>query len=483
MPRSVSRIAIIGGGISGLAAAHRLVELAAGRQKELDVILLEAKSRLGGLISTRSYGDFIIESGPDSFITQKPWAIDLCRRLGLASQLMGTCEENRRTFVALRGRLHPLPEGFVMLAPTDWRSFLGSSLFTWPGKLRMALDLVLPPRRETGDESLASFVARRFGKEALERVAQPMIGGIYTADPGKLSMLATFPKFLELEQAYRSVIRGLAKEQQALETAPNRPGGQQSGARYSLFASLQGGLQLLVDRLAERIPPHWLRLGAPVSGLAQPAGGQGWRIALASGEGLMATALILATPVNVTASLLGDLDAQLSSDLASIPLASSVVLNFVYAREDIPHQLDGFGFVVPALERRSIIACSFASRKFSGRAPEGNVILRVFMAGALAPEIYRLSDDDLVASARQDLELYLGVRANPLSASLVRHPDSMPQFHVGHLERLARIEERVRCHRGLALAGNAYRGVGIPDCIHSGEMAAESLLRWISTLE
>ncbi|HEY9869060.1 MAG TPA: protoporphyrinogen oxidase [Candidatus Obscuribacterales bacterium] len=485
----VEKVAIVGGGISGLAAAHRLTELSLQHGFPLEVSLLEAGRRLGGSICTRSYGDFIVESGPDSFITQKPWALELCQRLGLANRIIQTNDKYRCTFVAFNGKLHALPDGFVMLAPTQWTSFLQSSLFSWPGKLRFALDLFVPAKSDDQDESLASFVRRRFGREALERVAQPMIGGVYTADPEKLSMKATMPRFLELERSYGSVIRGLARQKKGGPPEPepeskiadgSARAAPESGARYSMFVTLDDGLQVLVDALAERISRSAICLDTPVSKVV-PAPGNGiWNVVLASGETLTVQAVVLATPADVTARLISEADPALEADIASISLASSVVLNFVYARKDIPHPLNGFGFVVPAVERRSIIACSFSSVKFPRRAPEGKVILRVFMGGALQPEIYELSDQEIESAARSDLAVYLGITGAPLSVSLTRHPRSMPQFRVGHLDLVSRIEQQVGRHRGLALAGNAYRGVGIPDCIHSGEQAAESVFKHLA---
>ena len=487
-PGEKQRVIVVGGGVSGLAAAHRLLELSSEWALPVEVLLLEASNRLGGAISTRSYGDFIVEGGADSFITQKPWALELCKRLDIGNRIIKTNDQSRRTFVALNGRLHALPDGFIMLAPTKWRPFFASTLFSWFGKLRMAMDLVLPSRKKVEDESLSSFVKRRFGREALERAAQPMIGGIYTADPDELSMLATFPKFIEMEQSAGSVIRGLIEQEtsgqdESPETAREsdargrKPA--ESGARYSMFVSLDEGMQVLVDSLAGRLPRDSLRLDAAVSSVVPNASG-GWKVVIGSGESFDASGLILATPVNGTARLVADFDAALAADLASIPLASSAVLNLVYARTDIPHSLEGFGFVVPAIEKRSIIACSFATVKFSRRAPQGKVILRAFLGGALQPDIYSLSDAEMERLARADLEHYLGIRAAPLSVSLTRHPQSMPQLHVGHLDLVSRIESRVRTYNALALAGNAYHGVGIPDCIHSGELAAESVLRQLS---
>src|SRR5262249_5916898 len=291
-PGVKQRIIVVGGGVSGLAAAHRLLELSSEWALPVEVLLLEASNRLGGAISTRSYGDFIVEGGADSFITQRPWALELCKRLDIGNRIIKTNDQNRRTFVALNGRLHALPDGFIMLAPTKWRPFFASTLFSWFGKLRMAMDLVLPSRKKVEDESLSSFVKRRFGREALERAAQPMIGGIYTADPDELSMLATFPKFIEMEQSAGSVIRGLIEQEtsgqdESPETATEsdargrKPA--ESGARYSMFVSLDEGMQVLVDSLAGRLPRDALRLDAAVSNVVPNAAG-GWKVVLGSGE-------------------------------------------------------------------------------------------------------------------------------------------------------------------------------------------------------
>ncbi|MBI4533377.1 MAG: protoporphyrinogen oxidase [Candidatus Melainabacteria bacterium] len=478
------RIIVIGGGISGLAAAHRLVEIAAREGINLELVLLEASTRLGGVIRTFRQDDFIFECGPDSFITQKPWAVNLCQRLELAEQIVQTSEKCRRTYVAFGGKLHPLPEGFMMLAPTRWMPFLRSSLFTWGGKLRMAADLLLPAKPIIQDESLADFVVRRLGRQALERIAQPMVGGIYTADPAQLSMKASMPIFLELEKTYGSVIRGMwHQERQRRRSTPGvqSTGGQgESGARYSLFVTLKDGLDVLVDTLAERLPEGSIAYDSAVARIARAHNGINWTVTLDNGQSITGDAVIVCTPAYKTATMVAEVDPDLRALLASISFASSAVLTLIYNRTDISHPLDGFGFVVPAVEGCSIIACTFSNIKFPGRAPDSKVILRVFLGGALQPHIFALSDDEIEGVVQQDLKTYLGVQALPQLSLLSRHPLSMPQFHVGHLNLVAQIQDKVSRLPGLALAGNSYLGVGIPDCIHSGELAAESMLAYLT---
>lgn len=464
------RIVVVGGGITGLAAAHRLMERSLPGQSPCEVLLLEAGPRLGGLISTTRRGGFLLESGPDSFITSKPWAMELIGRLGLSERLIGTSATGRRTFVARGRRLHPLPEGFSLLAPTRIGPFLRSGLLSWRGKARTALDLFLPRGRPGADESLASFVRRRFGQETLTRLAQPMVGGIYTADPERLSLRATMPQFLEMEERDRSVIRALRRLQR--EALPGHKA--DSGPRYSLFATLDDGLQALVDSLARRLPTGAVRLCLPVERITR--GGRDWILELGDETTLEADGVILGLPAFQAARLTRDLDAELAAELETIPYESSVTINLAYRREEIPHPLDGFGFVVPACEGRSLIACSFSSLKFANRAPAGHVLMRAFVGGALQPEAFEWDDRTLLGRVQRDLEDLLGIRAAPSWSDVVRHPRSMPQYHVGHLARLERLERRLTRWPALKLAGNAYRGIGIPDAIHSGEAAADAVL-------
>ena len=463
------RLAVVGGGIAGLAAAHRAVELARERGRPLDLALFEAGERLGGTIQTDRYEGFLVECGPDSFLSEKPWALALCKRLGIEDRLVRTDDRFRRTYVAFRGHLHPLPDGFQLLAPTRLGPFIRSGLFSWPGKLRMAMDLLLP-RGGDPDESLGAFVTRRLGSEALERVAQPLVAGIYTADPDVLSLAATMPRFLELERRERSLILGLWR---GARRAPAEAAGA-SGARWSLFVTFAKGMEEFIRALGERLPPDSVRLEARVTDVTRE--GAGWRIGLVDGPAVKADAVIIATESHQAGRMLRYTDPGLAHLLDGIPYASSATVTLGWRRADIPHPLDGFGFVVPQIERRPVIACTFSSVKYPGRAPEGFALLRVFMGGALNESILEGDDETLTRIARAELAELLGVTAPPLFSRVSRYPKAMPQYQVGHLARVEAIEGCLHAHPGLELVGGAYRGVGISDCVRSGEEAAARLL-------
>ncbi len=458
------RYAIIGGGVSGLAAAHRLVEISRDQRLPIDVRLYEASDRVGGVIQTEKRDGFTLERGPDSFLSEKPAGLGLCERLGITGRLIGTQEQFRRTYVAFGGELHPLPDGFSLMAPTRLAPLATSKLFTLGGKLRMALDLVLP-RRFKDDESLAGFVTRRLGRQALDRVAQPLVGGIYTADPSTLSLAATMPRFINLEREHGSIIRGLRA--QSTTSVATRDA---SGARWSLFLSFADGMETLVDVLRERLPEDCIHYGRQVRSITRT--GTQWKL---DGEEIF-DGVIVALPAPVAGDVLREVDAPLAADLGAIRYASSAVVTLAYPREAIPHPLDGFGFVVPHVEGRNIIACSYSFLKYAGRAPVGVALLRAFVGGALRSEISRLPDNEMTAAVCSDLRDILGIVTEPTFATVARYPNAMPQYELGHLERVERIENRAAQHRDLELAGNAYRGVGIPDCIASGERAAEALL-------
>jgi len=461
------RLVVVGGGITGLAAAHHALELARERRIALELTLVEARERLGGTIATERAGGFLIEAGPDSFLSEKPWALALCRRLGLEDRLARTDDRYRKVFVWHAGRLHPLPDGWELLAPTRLAPFLSSRLFSWPGTLRMAFDLVLP-RGIADDESLGAFVRRRLGREALERVAQPLVAGIYTADPDDLSLTATMPRFAELEKQERSIILGLRRaRRRALEAGV-------SGARWSLFVTLKEGMEDLVAALATRLQPGTVLLKQRVAGVERR--GDRWRVATAEGADLDADRVIVATESHAAARMLRYVDPTLATLLAEIPYASSATVTLGYRRADVPHPLDGFGFVVPRTEKRALLACTFSSVKYAGRAPEGDVLLRAFVGGALNEAVLELDDAPLVMRARAELREALGITAAPALARVFRWPKAMPQYHVGHLARVETIERRAGALPGLDLAGGAYRGVGIADCVRSGEAAAERAL-------
>jgi len=455
------RIAVIGGGISGLAAVHRLVELGVPSSQ---ITLIEGSGRLGGTLETRHRDGFLLERGPDSFISEKPEAVALAKRLGLESRLIETNDQYRRSFIVRDGRLRAVPEGFQLLAPSRVWPFITTDIFSLTGKLRMAAELLLPRENGKQDESLASFVRRRLGREALERMAQPMVGGIYTADPETLSLRATLPRFLEMERKHRSLILAMMRQGQKAGT---------SGARYSLFLSFDRGMEVLVDVLAEVVPN--VRLNTLVEELSFDS--RTWRINTESGESFEADAVCLAVPAYTAGKLLDNVNPQLASRLNAIKYASTATINFAYPRAAIGHPLNGFGFVVPFIEKRSLIACTFSNVKFAGRAPEDHVLLRAFAGGALQPDVFALDESTLVARIEADLRELLKIDRKPLFTEVAKWGRSMPQYEVGHLDRVQAIENEAGGLRGLALAGNAYRGAGIPDCIRSGERAAESLVR------
>ena len=470
------RIVVIGGGIAGLAAAHRVVELDSQRDLNLEVTLLEASPSLGGAIATERVGGFLVEAGPDSFITEKPWAVQLCERIGLSSRLVSTQSAYQKIYIVHRGRLVALPEGFFLLAPTRLAPFIRTPLFSWAGKLRMAAELFLPRGKAEEDESLGAFVRRRFGNEALERVAQPLVGGIYASDPAKLSLGATMPRFREMERRRRSVIWAMWSEQR--RRARSRESG--SGARWSLFVTLMGGMQELVDSLAASLPKGALYTNMPVTSLSQEADVKSWRITVAGGEIISADAVILATPAFQSAVLLSAAAPSAASELRQISYVSTATVSLAYRRSDFPKPPDSFGFVVPAVEGRKIMACTFSSLKYPGRAPDNHILLRCFVGGALQPELFEADDTTMLRCVRDELASLLGVRAEPEFSRIWRHPNSMPQYHVGHEKRIQRIEAALHAYPTLALAGSAYHGVGISDCVRTGEEAAEKIIEHIS---
>ncbi|HSE95739.1 MAG TPA: protoporphyrinogen oxidase [Methylomirabilota bacterium] len=471
------RLAVVGGGIAGLAAAHRLTEAAAVDGQPLTLTLLEASDRLGGTIRSERADGFLLEGGPDSLISEKPWGLALAERLGLGPRLVGTDDRFRRTYVVRRGRLVPVPEGFLLLGPTRPWPVLASPIFSWRGKARMALDLVLPRGPARDDESLGHFVRRRLGREVLERVAQPLVGGIYTADPDRLSLAATMPRFLALEREHGSVIRGLRRSATGRERAA-------SGARWSLFVTLAGGMQELTEALMARLPAGSVRLRSPVAAVvpapddAGRAAGEGdaaWRLLLQGGEVVPADGVVLAGEAPRMAGLVRTFDPELARLLGGIAYASSAAVTLAYSRAAVRHPLDAFGFIVPRIEGRPSLACTFASVKYPGRAPAGFVLLRVFLGGALRPDVLDLDDAALVREARDEVATLLGIAGEPVLTRVWRHPAAMPQYDVGHLGRIGAIETRLVPWPRLVLAGAAYRGVGIADCVRSGEAAADQL--------
>lgn len=481
MKQQLKRAIVIGGGITGLAASYRLTREAERRGIPLHVTLLEASSRVGGVIHTTHRDGFLIEHGPDAFISTKPWAKALCEELGIADAFIGTNPNMRRSFVVRNGTLHPVPEGFYMMAPGAFRPFLKSPIFSWRGKLRMGVELLIPRRGDVADESVADFVRRRLGNEAFERIAQPMIGGIYTSDAENLSLKATFPRFLEMEAEHGSIIKALLETRKRQASQMHR---DTSGARYSLFLSFASGMQTLVNRLqqahltvarpvpyepvsCERSSQAYLCLNSRVVTVRQEKDETGWHVSLADGEVLEAELLCIALPAPQAGKLCESVSLSLAEKLQAISYASSATLNFAFRREDVGHPLNGTGFVVPVTEGLALIGCSFSSVKFETRAPEGHVLLRAFVRECTGEPTER---------ALKETTALLGIKKEPLFSVVSRHTRTMAQYQVGHQEHVKDIEALATSLPGFALAGNAYHGIGIPDCIHSGEQAALALL-------
>ncbi len=472
-PAKPIRIIVVGGGITGLSAAHRLIELSEEHSIPLELVLLEADSRVGGVIRTIQHKDFLIEAGPDSFLTEKPWAISLCKRLDLLEEIQKTNPTNRRVLVARGRRLIPAPAGFQMLAPTKLPTLLSSPLFSWRGKLRIAMEPYIAQRKGGGDESLASFVTRRFGHEMLDRLVQPLVGEVYSADPEVLSMPAALSRFVDMESKHGSLIKALRRE-------TKKSSNDDSGARYSLFSTFKDGMQTLVNALEAKIGPQRIQLGAPVSRVARAkSGGKNngdWDVELKNGKTTHGDGVLIACPTYRAADMLKRSDYELGELLQAVPHASVAIVHFAFHREQVQHPLDAFGFVVPHSERRSVFACTFSNVKYTGRAPQDFVLLRAFLGGALDEDIIKRNDDALRAKARWDLETMLGIYGKPRFETINRYPRAMAQYVVGHLRRTSSIRQSLARKTGLEVAGCGFEGVGIPECVRDGERAAERLL-------
>ena len=449
-------IAIVGGGISGLSAAWEL------QKRGVPWVLLEAGPRVGGVIRTEEKDGFLLEGGPDSILAQKPEGVALCRELGLGDRLIPTNPELKAVYILRRGRLHALPEGMMLAVPTKILPFLRSGLFSWPGKLRMGLDLVRPGLQENGDESIATFLRRRFGQEAVERLGEPLLAGIHAGDPERLSILATFPRFRDLEAKHGSLVRGMWK-------VP-RPKPQPGARPPAAFYSLRGGLRELVDALVDRLPAESVRTGARVRSLSRS--GDGYAIGLDGGQIVTAAGVIVAAPGPKIAPVLEGLLPDASRTLAAVPFASSATVLLGYRREDVAHPLDGYGMVIPRTEGLRTTALSFVSTKFAHRAPAGHVLLRGFLGGVRDEGVLDLSDEEMVEAMRRDMTPVLGLKREPVLSRIFRWPGGTPQLEVGHLERMQAVESAVGEVPGLHLTGAGVWSTGIPDSVADGTRVA-----------
>lgn len=449
-------IVVVGGGITGLSAARRLADAGAS------FLLLEGGNRLGGKIVTERTGGFTIEGGPDCFLASKPDGVGLVRQLGLDHRLCATDPANRGTFVRRGDALHPLPEGITGLVPTRIAPLLLTRTLSLAGRLRAGLEPFVPAGAADGDESIAAFARRRFGREAYDWLIEPLLSGVYAGDGEQLSLTATFPMLAQLERTAGSVLRAMA----------NRRGRSATGG----FVTLHGGLGELVETLVGRLPEECVRLAFPVERIERS--GTAYRVCGADGSSIACDRVILALPAHAAAPVVAGLDPRMARELGGIPFVSTATVSLGFPPGAVG-RLPGYGFVSPRAAGGPIVAGTWTSNKFPGRAPAAGTLVRFFLGRSGSEDIIERPDDEIVALARAELQRLCGVTATPVIARVFRWPRSLPQYVVGHLERLERIAQLTRGTPGLLLAGASYRGVGIPDCIASGWTAAGSALEQV----
>jgi len=459
----MKRIAIVGGGISGLAAAFALEERRRAGDA-LEFVVYESGPRFGGVLFTEQVEGCLIEAGPDSFLTEKPWAADLCRRLGIEDQLIGSTDADRKTYILVKGKLVPMPDGLMFMVPTQLSPAILSSLFSPATKLRVAREWWYPARVSNGDESVAALVERHYGAEMVDRLADPLLAGVYGGEAAQLSVRAVLPRFVEMESKYGSLGRGMLAARKNVQRSLPAP---------SIFSSLKGGMQQLGEVLVAKLPAEALRANSPVQAVQRQD--RGWVVSAGYASDQF-DAVIVATPATAAAPLLEIASAELASELRAISYSSSVTVALGFDQNVRVALPPGFGFLVPRREGKRLLAATFVHNKFPHRAPKDIAVVRCFLGGSRDEQVLQLTDENILNIVRDELRQILGVKADPLFTRLYRWKGAMAQYTVGHLERLQRIEGLVKPLPGLALAGNAYRGIGVPDCIRSGEAAVQQVL-------
>lgn len=456
----MKRVAIIGGGIAGLSAAYYLEKIRRTGEA-LDWILFEKSERLGGVIRTERLDGCVLEAGPDSFLSIKPEATELCRELGLGSEIIRSNDFQRRTYILVNGRLVPIPDGLQFMVPTRVLPMVTTRLFSLGTKMRMAKERFVRPGNQEQDESVGDFVRRHFGPQMVERVAEPLLAGVYGGNADSLSVRAVLPRFVEMEREHGSLVRATLKARKATPDAVPQP----------LFTSLRGGMQQLVDKLVETLPGSQLRTRQSVVSIQRRD--NEWQVAMADASENF-DAVILAVPAPFAGALLLPVSPQAAALLANIQYTSSAAVLLAYDKADLP---PGFGFLVPAVEGKKLLACTFVHNKFSQRAPAGTALLRCFFSSSRYPELLNRREGDLKGFALQELKDILGLNAEPKLAVVYRWRYGLPQYETGHLERAAEIEAQIGQLPGLHLVGNSLRGIGVPDCIRSARLAVDSLLK------
>lgn len=467
-------ITVIGGGIAGLSAAYHLRKYITDADLPWRVKVLEASDRLGGKIRTERINGFVIEGGPDTFLATKPWATELCQELGLGKRLQGTNPAQKNTYILRNGQLQPLPDGLTMMIPTNFTSMLHTKLLSWPDKLRMGLDWFIPAKAIDGDESLGAFVSRRLGRSAYENLIEPLMSGIYAGDGDALSLQATFPYLRDLELKHGGLVKGALSTKRKM-----RQNGQKPAGSRSAFLTPRTGLQEIVDTLVNRLEGMGCELhtSQPVSRLRWD--GKAYSVQPVNSPAFQADAVILAAPAYASAQILEELAPELALDLEAITYVNAATVSLAYEQDQLSRPLNGYGYVIPRKEGQRALACTWTSTKFPHRAPEGKALLRVFFGRAGEGIQVPTDEDELVSLARQEVAQTLDLTAEPLLSRVYYWEKAMPQYNLGHPERLGRIDKQLKSYPGLALAGNAYRGIGIPDCIHSGALAAQGIIEQV----
>ncbi len=471
------RIIIIGGGIAGLAAAVHLKAGAKSHNKTVDVLLLEKNGRLGGKILTEKIGKYLVEGGPDSFLPEKVWSVNLAKHLGLEPEMLPSNDQFKGTFIFSGNKLHSLPEGVMLMVPTSFWPMAKSHLITWPGKLRMGMEVFMPKRRSLEDESLASFVTRRLGRECLEKIAEPLVAGIHTSNPDNMSVLATFPRFVHMEQKSGSLIRGMiASMKNRAYATHNGPPPKAGATKLTFLTSFKSGMQALSQACAEYIGKESIRMNASVKAV-EPRG-KGYAVMLESGETLEADHVMIASAAYEAAGMVKGFDETLAAQMNKIEWSSSSTVSVVFRKNDVRVPLKGFGFIVPRTEGRRVNAATYSSIKWSYRAPDDTVMIRVFVGGGHHEELVtELDDAGMVKMVLEELDDILGIKANAQFSKVYRWHKGMPKYTVGHLDRISMLDRTLTSHPGLHLIGCSYKGIGIGDCVHEAQIAAEKVLK------
>jgi len=467
----MKRIAIVGGGISGLSAAFALEEYR--RAGAVEYVLFESSPRLGGVLVTEYVDGCLVEAGPDSFLTEKPWATDLCREVGVGDQFIGSNDADRKTYILVKGRLIVIPDGLMFMVPTKILPTVLSPLFSARTKLRMAREWFHPPRKADADESVATLVERHYGSEMVDRLADPLLSGVYGGEAGQLSVRSVLPRFADMEARHGSLGRAMLAARRQMAQA-------RKGPAPPLFTSLKDGMQQMVDAVVSRLYGSALQPGTPVQSIQQQA--RGWVVSAGYASDQF-DAVIVATPAQAAAELVRISSADLASELGGIQYTSSITVNLGYGQSVRSSLPPGFGFLVPRSEGRRMLAATFVHNKFPHRAPPDRALLRCFIGGARNEHALQSSDEEILRIVRNELRQIIGLTADPQFTRIYRWKGAMAQYGVGHQERLQRIELLLQQLPGLALAGNGYRGIGVPDCIRSGKDAAKKALTSVGLAE